>query len=199
MLLASDGGCRNSALRLRQHPIKTERTEGTAKLKTLALQPALPAHRRAICRTDPNGPALSGGNDYWYEFVSTSVTWQDAFTAANAAPVHEHGRLPRPSPSATENTFIANPANGSLAWLGGSDAGNAINAWTWRNGPQAGQAFTYTNLERWRAQQLLRRPEDYLAYQLGGSRRLERSRRPGQQLPDERLRHRILGSTGTRT
>jgi hypothetical protein len=36
-------------------------------------------------------------------------------------------------------------ANGALAWLGGSDDGAPVNQWTWRNGPEAGQAFTYTN------------------------------------------------------
>lgn len=35
-------------------------------------------------------------------------------------------------------------AGGDEVWIGGSDAGDEGN-WTWRNGLEAGQAFTYTN------------------------------------------------------
>lgn len=86
------------------------------------------------------------GNGHWYEFVATPVTWQQAFEAANASShLGLQGYLATVT-SAGENTFVSSTvAAGSLAWLGGSDNGAAINEWTWRNGPEAGQPFTYTN------------------------------------------------------
>ena len=36
-------------------------------------------------------------------------------------------------------------AGGVLAWLGGSDGGAPVNQWSWRTGPELGQAFTFTN------------------------------------------------------
>jgi len=91
-------------------------------------------------------PAQWGDNGHWYEFVATPVTWQEAFDAANAASyLGMQGYLATVT-SAAENSFVSSSVAGrSLAWLGGSDSGAGINEWTWRNGPEAGQAFTYTN------------------------------------------------------
>jgi hypothetical protein len=91
-------------------------------------------------------PIQYAGNGHWYEFIATPVNWTQAFGAANASThLGLQGYLATIT-SAGENAFVsANVANGGLAWLGGSDAGAAVNAWTWRNGPEAGQAFTYTN------------------------------------------------------
>ncbi len=91
-------------------------------------------------------PIQYGANGHWYEFISTAVNWQTAFNAANASNyLGMQGYLATVT-SAGENTFVAsNVANGALAWLGGSDDGAPVNYWTWRNGPEAGMAFTFTS------------------------------------------------------
>ena len=85
------------------------------------------------------------GNGHYYQFVNTSVDWNGAFAAANASSYLGMQGYLATITSAGENTFIAGLITRS-AWLGGSDdviEGN----WTWRNGPEAGQGFTYTNWE----------------------------------------------------
>lgn len=86
-----------------------------------------------------------GGNGHWYEFVDTWVTATEAFDLAAANHwMGQQGHLATVT-SAGENSFVASLAGGQLAWLGGSDDGAAVNDWTWRAGPEAGQAFSYTN------------------------------------------------------
>lgn len=86
------------------------------------------------------------GNGHWYEFVGTASTAQEAFAAAAAATFMGMPGYLATVTSADENTFVSsNVAGGALAWLGGSDAGAPVNVWTWRVGPEAGQAFTFTN------------------------------------------------------
>jgi hypothetical protein len=93
-----------------------------------------------------SAPIQYAANGHWYEFISTPVNWTQAFAAANASTFLGLQGYLATITTAGENAFVAtNVANGGLAWLGGSDAGAAVNAWTWRNGPEAGQAFTYTN------------------------------------------------------
>lgn len=84
------------------------------------------------------------GNGNYYQFVSTSVDWQTAFNAANASSYLGLQGYLATITSDAENTFAATVANGALAWLGGSDD-VVEGTWTWRNGPEAGQTFTYTN------------------------------------------------------
>lgn len=91
-------------------------------------------------------PIQWAGNGHWYEYVSTAVTAPDAFTqAAGMTHLGLQGYLATVT-SAAEDAFVsATVAGGALAWLGGSDAGRAVNDWAWVVGPEAGQAFTYTN------------------------------------------------------
>ncbi|MCO4098666.1 MAG: PEP-CTERM sorting domain-containing protein [Gemmatimonas sp.] len=85
------------------------------------------------------------GNGHYYQFVNTNVDWNGAFAAANASSYLGMQGYLATITSAGENAFIAALA-GNVAWLGGSD--DVIEGtWTWRNGPEAGQAFTYTNWE----------------------------------------------------
>lgn len=88
----------------------------------------------------------TAGNGHWYEYIDDQVTAQTAFTQAQARThLGLQGYLATVT-SAAENEFVsAAIAEGLLAWLGGSDAGFALNDWHWINGPEAGQAFTYTN------------------------------------------------------
>jgi hypothetical protein len=91
-------------------------------------------------------PIQYAANGHWYEFIATPVNWTQAFAAANASTFLGLQGYLATITTAGENTFVAsNVASGGLAWLGGSDAGAAVNAWTWRNGPEAGQAFSYTS------------------------------------------------------
>lgn len=98
------------------------------------------------CLSSFAAPVQWAGNGHWYEYIDTNLTWDDAFAAANASTfLGMQGYLATVTSDA-ENTFASIVvANGSLAWLGGSDAGAPVNDWTWRNGPEAGQAFTYAN------------------------------------------------------
>lgn len=90
-------------------------------------------------------PVQWAGNGHWYEFVSTSVTAPEAFAFAQASSFSGMQGYLATITSADENNFVSiTLAGGSGAWIGGSDDGDEGN-WTWRNGPEAGQAFTFTN------------------------------------------------------
>jgi hypothetical protein len=85
--------------------------------------------------------AALGGNDHWYEFIETPVTWQAAFTAANAATFMGMQGYLATLTSDGENRFAAaTAAQSNLAWIGGSDDG-AEGVWSWRNGPENGEVF----------------------------------------------------------
>jgi hypothetical protein len=85
------------------------------------------------------------GNGHWYDFISTSVTAPQAFALAQASTFSGMQGYLATITSAEENLFVAvDIAGGNQAWIGGSDDGDEGN-WTWRNGPEIGQAFTYTN------------------------------------------------------
>lgn len=114
------------------------------KLAHVAAAAALLLAGAASAQTQWNtGP---GANGHYYQFVSTSVTAQDAFAGAAAMSYLGMPGYLVTITSAEENSFVSSTiANGQLAWLGGSDDGGPVNAWTWRVGPEAGQAFTYTS------------------------------------------------------
>lgn len=91
-------------------------------------------------------PIQWAGNGHWYEFFSTQLTAEEAFAAAAASSFMGMPGYLVTVTSADENQFVSsNVAQGLLAWLGGSDAGAPVNNWTWRVGPEAGQAFTFTS------------------------------------------------------
>lgn len=87
----------------------------------------------------------SGGNDHWYEFIDSNVSWTAAFAAAQGmSHLGMTGYLATVT-SAGENRFASVTVAGSvLAWLGASDDGSE-GTFTWRDGPETGQALTYTN------------------------------------------------------
>lgn len=90
-------------------------------------------------------PVLNAANGHYYEYFADAVTAEQAFTlAASHSYLGMSGYLATIT-SKDENTFVAATAGGQLAWLGGSDHGDAINHWTWRVGPEAGLAFTFTS------------------------------------------------------
>jgi hypothetical protein len=85
----------------------------------------------------------SGGNDHWYEFIDSNVTWSAALAGAQGMTFMGMTGYLATAVDADENRFIsATVAQGLLSWLSGSDDGNEGN-WTWRAGPEAGQALTF--------------------------------------------------------
>ena len=114
------------------------------RFKRMAVVAALLAAGAASAQTQ--WTTESGGNGHYYLFVPDAVTPQAAFSAAAAAEFNGMRGYLATITSAAENSFVSGTiANGALAWLGGSDAGAAVNEWTWRVGPEAGQAFTFTS------------------------------------------------------
>ena len=87
----------------------------------------------------------SGGNDHYYDFISDAVTWDQALAAAQATSFLGMTGYLATVTSAEENRFASVTVAGGLqAWLSGSDNGDEGN-WTWRAGPENGQALTYTS------------------------------------------------------
>lgn len=91
-------------------------------------------------------PVQWAGNGHWYEFIGGSLDW---FAARDAAEAMVHmgvsGYLATIT-TAEEQAFLdgLDPGTPNGAWLGGSDA--AVEGdWRWVTGPEAGEAFTYTN------------------------------------------------------
>lgn len=92
-------------------------------------------------------PVQWAGNGHWYEFNPEPVTWDVAYAIANSSTFQGMRGYLVTVTSAEENIFVSSDVAGnSLAWLGGSDSGSVnVNDWTWRGGPEAGQAFTFTS------------------------------------------------------
>lgn len=90
-----------------------------------------------------------GGNDHWYEYVSTSVDWNTArANALGSTWMGQSGYLATLT-SGAEESFIQSMGIG-LSWIGGSDEWDAMSEaddgfWKWMDGPEAGQALSYTN------------------------------------------------------
>lgn len=99
----------------------------------------------------------AGGNDHWYEYVSSGSIFNgvgfDAAHSAALSSMHQglQGYLATVT-SAAEQAFIESAGfawlygfgGTSAAWLGGSDA--AVEGdWRWLDGPEAGQAMGYSN------------------------------------------------------
>jgi len=88
-------------------------------------------------------PASSGGNGHFYEYVTGTVSWEEARDAAAARTY-----LGRPGHLVTitspeENTFVAQSFDAEsdrFAWIGASD--EAVEGeWRWMVGPEAGMQF----------------------------------------------------------
>lgn len=84
----------------------------------------------------------SGGNGHFYEFiVSASVSWDTARTNALGA-----GGYLATITSAGENAFVTAlvTAGGLRGWLGANDVA-VEGTFRWIDGPEAGNALTYSN------------------------------------------------------
>lgn len=89
-------------------------------------------------------PVQYASNGHWYDFISGNFTWQEALANAQTKTYQGMTGYLATVTSQGENTFLWQAVSGSLGWLGGSDNGAAVNHWTWRTGPEAGQDFTFT-------------------------------------------------------
>lgn len=85
--------------------------------------------------------AAAGGNDHWYDIVSTNLTWQGAVLAAGSLTHDGQAGHVATITSAAEQSFITS-AFGNLTsyFLGGSDS-QQEGVWRWMTGPEAGQIF----------------------------------------------------------
>lgn len=124
--------------------MRSIRMEGVVKLRSSVL-----AALAAVGLSAQAAPVQWSGNGHWYLFVETGLTAPQAFAAAAATTWMGMPGYLATITSAAENDFVASlaftQAGMQQAWLGGSDDGAPVNQWTWRVGPEAGQAFTYTN------------------------------------------------------
>lgn len=90
-------------------------------------------------------PIQWADNGHYYEYIQGAYTWSDALAAAAGMSFNGMTGYLATSTTALENRFIAvTVGNGELGWLSGSDD-NAEGLWSWRAGPEAGQALTWFN------------------------------------------------------
>lgn len=111
-----------------------------------ALAAALTAASASAHAADPvQWLPSAGGNGHYYVFVADALTWQDALAAAASSSWQGRQGYLATVTSAAEDGFVATTvAGGQLAWISASDDG-AEGIWTWRAGPEDGQALSYFN------------------------------------------------------
>lgn len=96
--------------------------------------------------------ALSAGSQaapieyagHYYDFVGGTFSWTQANAAALASTYNGLSGHLAVITSAEENAIIDSLFDNGFAWIGASDAGSEGN-FTWRSGPEAGAALSYTN------------------------------------------------------
>lgn len=115
-------------------------------LSRLALSVLVLTGATAAQAADPVQWTLgSGGNGHYYLYVDNNVTWQDALAAASTMTwAGLQGHLATITSAGEDNFAGATAAGGRLAWIAASDDGHE-GSWTWRAGPESGQALTYFN------------------------------------------------------
>lgn len=76
----------------------------------------------------------------FYQYVTTTLTWEAANSAATAATINGVAGHLAHSNSATENAYLDSISGASNIWIGGSDG--AVNGeWRWVGGPDDGVQF----------------------------------------------------------
>jgi len=113
----------------------------SALVVALAAAAATTAHAADPVQWD----VAAGGNGHYYLYVADALSWQEALAAAAATTWQGRAGYLATITSAAENSFVgASVADSRLAWISASDDGSEGN-WTWRAGPEGGQALGYTN------------------------------------------------------
>ena len=96
-------------------------------------------------------PSVYWANGHYYEYISTSIQWDAAYTAANAATHQGLAGYLATITNADENSFIYNKSNNNhtaipnRAWLGAKFGNNNASNWQWVNGPENGTVFRPTS------------------------------------------------------
>ena len=127
----------------------TGKEEGKTMKKILALALcsimgiafSIPAHAAPLQWT-----SVMGGNDHWYEWVQTTVTWSAALEDAETRSHDGVSGYLATVTSQAENDFIYDTfASLDWIWLAGSEAGDEGN-YSWRAGPEENDLIVgYTN------------------------------------------------------
>lgn len=87
----------------------------------------------------PFGEAFFTTNGHLYKFISGTINWNNAFTAAQTQTAYGvNGYLATISSSA-ENAFVSGRLTGD-GWIGGADTA-VEGVWRWMSGPEAGTNF----------------------------------------------------------
>lgn len=103
-----------------------------------------------LCAAGPVSatPTLWPGNGNYYDYVPSSLTWQQAKAAAESTTfLGMNGHLATVT-SSDENSFINTTFNTGVsmnfAWIGGWEP-NDDGVWRWAVGPESGIQFSYSN------------------------------------------------------
>ncbi len=91
-----------------------------------------------VSLVDPN-QIFFPDNNHVYEYVSGTINWNNANTAAQARSAYGATGYLATITSSAENNFIKARLSGD-AWIGGSDAA-VEGTWKWIGGPEAGTTF----------------------------------------------------------
>jgi hypothetical protein len=103
----------------------------------------------AALATPVQWTSAMGGNDHWYEYVSTPLTWQASATAAAASNYSGMQGYLATLTSSAENLFASalamSPTGGLVtAWFGLTDEKDE-GIFRWIDGPEAGQTAVFTS------------------------------------------------------
>ncbi len=89
-------------------------------------------------------PVQDPGSGHWYEVVTSSITWNDAKTAAQASSYSGMNGHLATITSQEENNFVANLGSVDSYWLGGFQPAGSSEPdgdWQW----VTGESWSYTN------------------------------------------------------
>lgn len=87
----------------------------------------------------PQGEAFFTTNNHLYKFISGSITWDSAYTAAQAQTAYGVSGYLATITSSQENTFVSGRLTGD-GWIGGTDSA-VEGVWKWVTGPEANTTF----------------------------------------------------------
>ena len=87
----------------------------------------------------PFGEAFFTTNNHLYKFISGTIDWNDAFTAAQAQTAYGVSGYLATITSSAENTFVSGRLTGD-GWIGGADTA-VEGVWRWVSGPESGTNF----------------------------------------------------------
>lgn len=87
----------------------------------------------------PQGEAFFTTNGHLYKFISGTIDWNNAFTAAQAQTAYGVSGYLATITSLAENAFVSGRLTGD-GWIGGSDS-DVEDEWRWVSGPESGTNF----------------------------------------------------------